>query len=247
MLFDLRGKGRRRTVQVIYLSLAILIGGGLVLFGIGGSVSGGLVDALNDDSGSSSGTEALERTVTTAQAATDSNPQDAAAWARLAKARFQLAGTDDRIDTNTGAYTAAGRRALRPVEQAWDRYLSLDPPKPDGTLASYMVQAFSASGLDKPEKAVRAMEIVIDDRGDNSNLFSQLAVLAYQAGQTRKGDLAADRAVALAAASDRKLLRQNLDQAKAQIGASQASTAATPAPATTTTTPSSTGTTSTTG
>ena len=34
MLFDLRGRGRRRTVQVIYLSLAILMGGGLVLFGI---------------------------------------------------------------------------------------------------------------------------------------------------------------------------------------------------------------------
>ena len=34
MLFDLRGKGRRRTVQVIYVSLAILMGGGLVLFGI---------------------------------------------------------------------------------------------------------------------------------------------------------------------------------------------------------------------
>ena len=33
MLFDLRGRGRRRTIQVIYLGLAVLMGGGLVLFG----------------------------------------------------------------------------------------------------------------------------------------------------------------------------------------------------------------------
>src|SRR5215217_1581794 len=71
MLFDLRGRGRRRTVQVIYLSLAILMGGGLVLFGIGGATSGGLFDAISGDGNTSSGTEALERTATTAQAATE--------------------------------------------------------------------------------------------------------------------------------------------------------------------------------
>ena len=45
MLFDLRGR-RRRAVQGTYLMLALLMGGGLVLFGIGGSVSGGLLDAF---------------------------------------------------------------------------------------------------------------------------------------------------------------------------------------------------------
>ena len=42
MLFDLRGRGRRRSVQTIYVALAVLMGGGLIFFGIGGSVSGGL-------------------------------------------------------------------------------------------------------------------------------------------------------------------------------------------------------------
>jgi hypothetical protein len=234
MLFDLRGRGRRRTVQVIYLSLAILMGGGLVLFGIGGATSGGLFDAISGNGGgSSSGTEALERSVTTAQAATQTNPQDAKAWAQLVKARFQLAGTDGGINETTGAFTAKGKKRLRSVEQAWDRYVALEPDPPDDTVAGYMVQAFSGAGLNKPDKAVRAMEMVIDVRGDNSNLYSQLAVLAYQAGQTRKGDLAADKAVRLAAPADRKLLRQNLDSAKAQ-SASQATT--TPAPASTQTT-----------
>ena len=34
MLFDLRGRGRRRTVKIVYITLALLMGGGLVLFGI---------------------------------------------------------------------------------------------------------------------------------------------------------------------------------------------------------------------
>ena len=53
MLFDLRSRGRRRTVQAVYLFLAILIGGGLVLFGVGaGNGLGGLLNGLTG-SGSS--------------------------------------------------------------------------------------------------------------------------------------------------------------------------------------------------
>ena len=47
MLFDLRSRGRRRTVQAVYLGLAVLIGGGLVLFGVGaGNGLGGLLNAF---------------------------------------------------------------------------------------------------------------------------------------------------------------------------------------------------------
>ena len=249
MLFDLRGKGRRRTVQVIYLSLAILMGGGLVLFGIGGATSGGLFDAFNSGGGggTSDATAAIERTATTAQAATEADPTDAEAWARLVKARFQLAGADNGVDAN-GTFTAAGKRRLVPVEQAWDRYIALEPDPPDDTVAGFMVQAFSPAGLDKPDQAVRALEMIIDVRGGSdadattrSNLYSQLAVYAYDAGQSRKGDLAADRAVSLAAPSERKLLRENLDTAKAQAVQNEASKAAT------TTVPPTTSTTSTTG
>jgi hypothetical protein len=211
------------------------MGGGLVLFGIGGATSGGLFDAFTGNSGGgNSATKALERSVTTAQAAAEANPQDAKAWAQLVKTRFQLAGADGGVDENTGAFTAKGKKRLRSVEQAWNHYVSLNPDPPDDTVAGFMVQAFSSAGLDKPAEAVRAMEMVIQVRGDNSNLYSQLAVLAYQAGQTRKGDLAADKAVRLASPADRKLLRENLNNAKAQAVAGQASQGATnAAPATT--------------
>ena len=106
-----------------------------------------------------------------------------------------------------------------------------------------MVQAFAPSGLDKPDQAVRALEMIIDVRGgsdaDNHAVepLQQLAVYAYAANQTRKGDLAADRAVSLAAESERKLLRENLANAKAQAVQNEASKAATtPAPPTTSTT-----------
>ena len=64
MLFDLRGSGRRRVVKVVYITLAFLMGGGLVLFGIGGggALSGGLVDAItNSNGGGGDGTDRLQK------------------------------------------------------------------------------------------------------------------------------------------------------------------------------------------
>src|SRR6476661_6415493 len=82
MLFDLRGRGRRRTVQVIYLGLALLMGGGLVLFGVGGDVQGGLLDAFKENKGSAN--DAIEKRVESAEKKVKANPQQAAAYAQLA-------------------------------------------------------------------------------------------------------------------------------------------------------------------
>ena len=63
MLFDLRGRGRRRTVKIVYITLALLMGGGLVLFGIGGggAMQGGLVDAITGSSGGDTGTARFDQ------------------------------------------------------------------------------------------------------------------------------------------------------------------------------------------
>ena len=54
MLFDLRGHGRRRAVRVIYIGLALLMGVGLVGFGIGGGFGGGgLFSAATNNEGAS--------------------------------------------------------------------------------------------------------------------------------------------------------------------------------------------------
>ena len=218
MLFDLRGRGRRRTVQVIYLSLAILMGGGLVLFGIGGDVQGGLFDAFREESTQESGQNQLQEQVKQAEAVARRSPQDPQAWARLTRVRYQAAVAGDGFDQGAGRFTAQGRQRLRATAQAWQRYLALDPPRPDDRVAALMVQAYSPGGLNQPAEAVKAMEIVVDQRPRSSNLYAQLAILAYQAGQTRKGDLAADRAVELADRDERKALRETLEQAKRPRG-----------------------------
>lgn len=230
MLFDLRGRGRRRTVQVIYVGLALLLGGGLVLFGIGSSsdVGGGIVDAvIGDGNDGQSSTEDLDKRIAAAFAKTRATPREPAVWAELARLRFQRAGIDGI--SAEGAYTTAGKERLSEAADAWERYLALDPKSPDPQLARLMAQAYAPTGLSEPPKAVRAFEIVTAAADPpSSNLFAQLAQLAYQAGETRTGDLAADRAVDLAPKGDKKLLRTTLEQIKTQAASQPAPTATTP-------------------
>ena len=192
MLFDLRGRGRRRTVQVIYLSLALLMGGGLVLFGIGGDVQGGLFDAFQQDSGSES--EALKDDVDKWQDRVDANPRDAQAWAELARAKFNLAGQTEGFDPNTGTFGGESREVVAEATRAWDQHLKLAGDKPDADVAARLTQAFLV--LDQPEKAVRTQEIVLDSiENPGFGQYAALAQYAYLAGQTRKGDLASQRAI----------------------------------------------------
>ena len=222
MLFDLRGAGRRRTVKMVYIALAFLMGGGLVLFGIGGGggVSGGLVDAITERSGGGdTGADRFSKQETAALKRTQANPQDAAAWAALARARFQVAGTGKNFDPAKGAFTATGTAKLTSAGDAWDRYLALNPKKPDDRVASLMVQAFGA--LNKPDKAAEAQEVITDAR-PTSSTFTQLAIFAYQAGQTRKGDLAKNKALELTDPDMREALKGQLEQAKQSATGSQA-------------------------
>ena len=217
MLFDLRGRGRRRTVQAIYLSLAILMGGGLVLFGIGSDQSGGLVDAFTDDAQSGgSAAESVNKRIDAQLAKVRVNPKDGNAWAQLAILRFQRAGIDGVAQD--GSYTEDGKRRLALATQAWERHLALDPKQPNLRAANLMVQAYQ--GIDELPKAVRAKQLVTAaEEPPSSNLYQQLAALAYQAGDNRVGDLAATRAVDLAPADERKELRTALQTYKTQVAA----------------------------
>src|SRR5215210_7477874 len=202
MLFDLRGSGRRRVVKIVYITLAFLMGGGLVLFGIGG--------------GGGDGADRFRKQETAALKRTKVNPQDAAAWAALARARFQVAGAGENFDPAKGTFTKAGTAKLTGAGEAWDRYLALEPKKPDDRVASLMVQAFGA--LNKPDKAAQAQEVITDAR-PTASTFTQLAIFAYQAGQTRKGDLAKDKALELTDPDMREALKGQLEQAKQSASA----------------------------
>jgi hypothetical protein len=227
MLFDLRGAGRRRTVQAVYITLAVIMGAGLVLFGIGGAVSGGLVDAITNNSGSSTTSAGTyQKAEAKAAAKAHANPKDAAAWAALARARFQLANSGDNVNTQTGQYSVQGQRILQSAGDAWQKHLQIAGDKADPRVAGVMVQVYSALG-DAP-KAVEAQEVVTEAR-PKAPTFATLAILAYGAGQTRKGDLARQKALELIAPDQRETLKAQIDEAKTQAAGAAAQSAA-PAP-----------------
>ena len=90
MLFDLRGRGRRRTVQVVYLGLALLFLLGFVGFGVGvGGGGGGIFNALTENNGSNSASFAAK--VAAAQKRIKQHPTEAAAWAALVEAQLHQA------------------------------------------------------------------------------------------------------------------------------------------------------------
>jgi tetratricopeptide (TPR) repeat protein len=218
MLFDLRSGARRRTVKVVYLGLALLMFVGFVGFSIGSSgLSGGIVDAItgngNSGGGDTAAVDRLTSQVTSADAKTKSAPSDPTTWSALALARLRLANVGGNFDSAAGDYTAAGRRQLAAAGTAWDKYLTLKPATPDERLARQMANAYISVG--NTDKAVGAQEVVTQV-DPTQQTFSNLAIFAYQAGQTRKGDLASTKAVDLAPKDAKKDLKAQLDSAKTQ-------------------------------
>jgi tetratricopeptide (TPR) repeat protein len=212
MLFDLRGRGRRRTIQVIYASLALLMGGGLVFFGIGGATSGGLFDALGGSSNSSSSSDIVQKRVDALEKRVERNPSDAAGWAALTTVHFQIANSEG-YDQTTQQYTDKGRQRLAQAASDWERYLALNPPNVDPNVARQMVQAYGPTGLQKYDQATAAQEVVIDaQKSPPAALYAQLSIFAHGAGQTRKATLARDKAVALTPAAQRKQIKDTIQQ-----------------------------------
>src|SRR5690242_11235109 len=146
MLFDLRSRGRRRTVQGVYLGLAILMGGGLVLFGVGaGNGLGGLLNAFTGGGSSSGQKQVVSAQEKAALRQTQQNPSDPAGWAALVQARWTSAGQGSNFDANTGQFTASGKKELAATTQAWQQYLKVTG-SPDPNLAILASRAYLAQG-----------------------------------------------------------------------------------------------------
>lgn len=211
MLFDLRGR-RRRLIQAIYLTLAVLMGGGLVFFGIGGDVSGGLFDAFGDrNSTGGNGNDVFEERRDEAQERLRVNPKDEVALKALVRANYQLASSQAGQNT---AFPPDAQDELRAAAQAWERYLALEPDPVDPSLAGLMLQAFSDGALNQPEKAVTTAEILAE-QNETPESYIVLAQYASLAGQSRKADLAGQRAIDLAPKDQREIVEAQVEQAKA--------------------------------
>jgi predicted Zn-dependent protease len=211
MLFDLRGRGRRRTVQAIYLGLAILIGGGLVLFGVGAGSGGGILSAFNNNGSSSGQKQAVSSQEKAALRATQLRPNEPAGWSQLVQARWTNAGQGSNYDSATGTYTASGKAELVKLTQAWQRYIALTK-NPDPTVAVLAARAYAQLGQYANEAHAWELQTLADPSQPKG--FECLAASAYAAGQTRKADLAAAKALSLVPKAQQGPIKQQLQLAK---------------------------------
>jgi hypothetical protein len=216
MLFDLRSRGRRRTVQAVYVGLALLFLVGFLGFGVGGGFGGGgiLENVFGNKEGSRSSSYSSQ--ISAAEKRIHKNPNDAAGWAALADAQFHEANGSEFYDETTHKFTSDGKALLAKIANAWSRYMALNPPKPNLTVAQEMLSVFGQEGLNQPAQNVQLLQqVVIPAKPPSAALYGDLAVFAYQANNTRVGDLASKKTLDLTPSGQRSQVKQQLERVKA--------------------------------
>jgi tetratricopeptide (TPR) repeat protein len=212
MLFDLSGK-RRRVVQVVYATLAILMGGSLVLFGIGSDAPGGILDAVGlGGNGTGASSPQYDEEIEDAESRLEANPQDERALLDLAHYRF-LAATGSGIETDqqTGVVSVSedARQDLEESVAAWEQYLDTNPKRPNASGATDAAQAYRY--LNDADGAAAAQEIVAESQ-QTAAAYYQLALFRYADGQIKAGDEAGQQAIEVAEEADRKRITQIVEQ-----------------------------------
>jgi len=155
--------------------------------------------ACGDDHKADPDTARLEA----ADRALEKSPRDPFAMADVIRAA--AAGAGNRVDTGSGRYRASARAFLNRADAVWPRYLRATHDQPDSTIASLMVGVY-ANGLERPADAARAAEFVALDRPSAASYLS-LAELSARAGQRRKAEVAAQKALELAEPEERDRVR----------------------------------------
>jgi hypothetical protein len=207
MLFDLRGR-RRRAVQGTYLMLAVLMGGGLVLFGVGSNVSGGLLNAFNGGGGSS-GDSALQKTIDKQEERLAKQPRNEVLLQSLVR-NYYAEATSQR--QSGASFPPDAKKDLRKAGSYWTRYVAV-ADKPNPATAGYALQVYDVGALNKPKEAAKAASILAQQANDTPS-YLRLVSYASRAGDTRTADLAAQKAIDLAPKSQRKLVKQQVEALK---------------------------------
>jgi hypothetical protein len=211
MLFDLRSRGRRTAVRGVYLFLAVLIGGGLILFGVGTGVGGGgLLNAFNGGSGNQGAVVSSQEK--NALKAVKANPSSPAAWASLVAARYTSAGQGNNFDATTGTLTASGRKEMTGAVQAWQQYLTLTKGTDPSGIALTAARAYGSLADYAGEASTYELLTVAAPNAVKN--YECLAAAAYAAKQDRKGDLALNKALGMVSKLNRPLLKTQIQLAK---------------------------------
>jgi len=224
MLFDLQGR-RRRVVQVTYVGLALLMGGGLVLSGIGSDASGGLLDAfIGGDDGASKeeSQKPFNNQIKAAEAKLRTNPKDQAALSTLVRAHFGLAGLEQEQSDDGTQITISdkGREEMRKAEQAWRRYVASSPARIDTGLAATAIQIYRVVGLPEAQKDKNELFVTparaLAEQENSVDAYIRLVQVATQAGDTRTAGLAERKALSFAQSKDEEAtVKERIETEKA--------------------------------
>ena len=205
-------------MQATYLMLAVLMGGGLVLFGIGGDVSGGLLDAFKGGGGPSADS-AFQKRIDSQEERLQANPNNEAVLQSLVRDYYSLA-TSQRESGTTG-FPPDAKDDLRKAGVYWQRYVdAADKPNPD--TAGYALQVYDVGGLNKPKDAQQAASILADATNDTP-AYLRLVAYASRAGDKRTANLAAQKAVDLAPKAQKKAVEKQAEALKKPPQAQQPS------------------------
>lgn len=205
MLFDLQGR-RKTAIKAIYLGLAILMAGGLVLFGIGSNVSGGLSDAITGGGGDGQYEDAVNASAKRVAA----NPQDKEAFEDLIADRYSLAGLG--YNQETQSFDQDATKQLELLLKDWAKYQKLAGEKPDLNTTSYAVNAYVAN---EDAKGAQAAQTILVSVQPNAANYLALMRFALSAGDTRVADASAVNAKKLATEDQVKAVNREIKQLRA--------------------------------
>lgn len=210
MLFDLQSGKRRRVVQIVFGAMALLFGTSFLFFGIGSDAQGGLADLFGfgtNDPGTDNPQFGDE--IEQAEDRLAADPEDEKALLDLAEVHYQAGQFELQQDPESEDAQAEFGASL----DAWERYLKLDPEKPDPGVAAFAAQAYVQ--LADAEGAAKAQQIVAEDN-PSSGTYANLAFYLYAAGDIDEGDAAAKIAVAKADDTQREQIEKQLVQLSEQ-------------------------------
>lgn len=209
MLFDLQGP-RKTLVKVVYLGLAILLAGGLVLFGIGSNVNGGLADVFGNKSSASQAKDNVKKYAKQVQA----NPQNKEALASLIAARYTLAADESNYNKSKNTFTKEGTDQLNLLKDNWDSYLKLTKNNPSLATTNYAVSAFL--GLNDAKGASSAQQILVKHQPTATNYLALMLYSSY-AGETLIASGAEVRAREVATKDEKKAVEEQIKEIKSQM------------------------------
>ena len=214
MLFDLRSRGRRRTVQAIYAGLALVMLSGLLLVGVGTGSGGGILNAFTNN-GSGGNARAIKSAAEQqALKLTKKEPTNPGAWDQLVQAQFST--FNGLSPTNV----VARKKALQNITASYAHYLTLTKT-PDSSTALLASRAYAYLGEFTQSSA--AKEIFATANPTAASAFECWALAAAAAKQTRIAALATAKALSLVPQVQRFELTQTLKQYEANPTAYAAS------------------------